>query len=84
MLFINWLNAWEKLNMNIKLNENEASALMDLIELDTCTDVAEDSWEDTTCAVSNLTKDDADNLYGKLFTLQRILMAKKAKAPEAA
>jgi|DEB0MinimDraft_6_1074348.scaffolds.fasta_scaffold00671_18 hypothetical protein len=84
MLFINWLNAWEKLNMNIKLNENEVSALMDLLELDTCTDVAEDNWEDTTCAVSDLTKSDADNLYGKLFTLQRILMAKKAKSSQAA
>jgi len=70
--------------MNIKLNENEVSALMDLLELDTCTDVAEDNWEDTTCAVSDLTKSDADNLYGKLFTLQRILMAKKAKSSQAA
>jgi hypothetical protein len=83
MLFINWLNAWEKLNMNIKLNEKEVDALMDLVEMDTC-DVAEDGWEDTICGVSKLTKDDVDNLYGKLFTLQRILMAKKAKTSEAA
>jgi len=69
--------------MNIKLNEKEVDALMDLVEMDTC-DVAEDGWEDTICGVSKLTKDDVDNLYGKLFTLQRILMAKKAKTSEAA
>jgi len=61
--------------MNITLTANEVSALMDYIELDTATDVAENNWEDTTAAVSDLTKQDADDLHTKLFVLQRQLMS---------
>jgi hypothetical protein len=66
--------------MNIKLSINEIDALMRLLELDTCTDVAESNWEETTCAVSDLTKDQADNLYHKLFTAGVILHNRKTMA----
>jgi hypothetical protein len=53
---------------------------MRLLELDTCTDVAESNWEETTCAISDLTKDQADNLYQKLFTAGVILHNRKTMA----
>jgi len=65
------------MKVNVKLNQNEISALVDLLELDTCTDVAESNWENTTCAVSDLTKSQADNLYHKLFTAGVILANQK-------
>jgi len=70
--------------MNIKLNENEVSALIDLLELDTCTDVAETNWEMTTCATSDLTKDQAYDLYAKLFTLHKMQLNQRAKKQGAA
>jgi hypothetical protein len=66
--------------MNIKLSINEIDALMRLLELDTCTDVAESNWEETTCAISDLTKGQADNLYQKLFTAGVILHNRKTMA----
>ena len=66
--------------MNIKLSINEMDALMRLLELDTCTDVAESNWEETTCGISDLTKDQADNLYQKLFTAGVILHNRKTMA----
>ena len=66
--------------MNIKLSINEIDALMRLLELDTCTDVAESNWEQTTWAIRDLTKDQADNLYQKLFTAGVILHNRKTMA----
>jgi len=65
--------------VNIKLNKKELSALMDFIELDTATVEAENNWEDTTCAVSDLNRAEADNLFYKLYHGERSLAVDEIK-----
>jgi hypothetical protein len=56
----------------MNITPKEANALIHLLELDICTDVAETSWEDTTCGIHDLTKGQAFVLRDKLSKIPQL------------
>jgi|14_taG_2_1085336.scaffolds.fasta_scaffold81208_2 hypothetical protein len=53
----------------MKLTPKEANVLIYILELDTCTETAENDWQETTCGIHGLTKNQADRLYKKLYKI---------------
>jgi len=53
----------------MKLTPKEANVLIYVLELDICTETAESNWEETTCGIHGLTKNQTDRLYKKLYKI---------------